>query len=78
MLVERNQQLEPGVVIMEPGGLYAVPLESRTISSVDLLQLDTSPFHTAVGIRLEDNVLVTEDGRDVLNHSCPQSPWQLT
>ena len=30
------------------------------------------------GIRLEDNVLVTEDGRDVLNHSCPQSPWQLT
>ena len=50
MLMEKNQQLEPGMVIVEPGGLYAVSLESRTISSVDLLQLDTSPFHTTVGL----------------------------
>jgi len=55
--------LEPGMVITVEPGLYFGPEEPRT------------PAHlSGIGVRIEDDVVVTERGCDVLTHDIPKRP----
>jgi Xaa-Pro aminopeptidase len=55
--------LEPGMVITVEPGLYFGPEEPRT------------PAHlSGIGVRIEDDVLVTERGCEVLTHDIPKRP----
>ena len=60
---------EPGMVITVEPGLYFGAWRP------DLEGLD--PRWAGIGIRIEDDVLVTEDGPDVLSSDCPKDPDEL-
>ena len=57
------RQLEPGMVLTIEPGLY-IPPATRGIP----------PEFRNVGIRIEDDVLVTRDGHEVLTHGVPKDP----
>ncbi|CAI8039001.1 Xaa-Pro aminopeptidase 3 [Geodia barretti] len=71
MLVDRNTELEPGMVLTIEPGVY-LPQDYHLQGSSAATAL------AGCGIRLEDNVAVNEDGREVLSHSCPQTTSELT
>jgi len=56
------RQLEPGMVLTIEPGLYIAPDDE----SVD-------EKWRGIGIRIEDDVLVTKDGRQVLSHEVPKA-----
>jgi Xaa-Pro aminopeptidase len=58
-----SRSLEPGVVLTVEPGLYFRPSHEKT------------PGHLAgIGVRIEDDVVVTEDGHEVLTASLPTAP----
>ncbi|KAJ8028635.1 Xaa-Pro aminopeptidase 3 [Holothuria leucospilota] len=59
--VSRSNQLQPGMVITIEPGVY-IP---ATETSVPLK-------YRGIGIRIEDNVLITERGPEVLSRECPK------
>jgi len=60
---EAWRQLEPGMALTIEPGLY-VPPGTRGIP----------PEFRNIGIRIEDDVLVTRDGHEVLTHGVPKDP----
>jgi Xaa-Pro aminopeptidase len=54
--------LEPGMVLTVEPGLY-IPADCKKVD----------PQWRGIGIRIEDDVLVTEDGHEVLTHSAPKT-----
>jgi len=68
-------------VTVEPG-LYHVPaiLEDRELTRVAGDRLDRkrlAAFSDVRGIRIEDDVLVTANGRDVLTGAIPKKPDEV-
>ncbi|MCG3193881.1 MAG: Xaa-Pro aminopeptidase [Thermoanaerobaculia bacterium] len=58
--------LAPGMVLTVEPGLY-----------VRLDEKKASPLFLGIGIRIEDDVLVTEDGNEVLTRDCPKEIEEL-
>lgn len=61
----QTRLLEPGMVLTVEPGLYFSPLVGNP-----------TPF-TGLGVRLEDDVLVTEDGAEVLTSALPVAPEEV-
>ena len=59
-------KLQPGMVLTVEPGLY-VPADAE----------DVPAELRGIGIRLEDDVLVTEDGREVLTRGVPVDPDEI-
>lgn len=57
--------LEPGMVLTVEPGIYIAPAE------------DVDPKWWNIGVRIEDDVLVTEDGRRVLSGAAPRDPDEI-
>ena len=58
--------LEPGMVLTVEPGLYFAP--DRT---------DVDPRYLGIGVRIEDDVLVTADGHEVLSAAVPKDPADI-
>ncbi|MBD3647553.1 MAG: Xaa-Pro dipeptidase, partial [Pseudomonadales bacterium] len=63
---EEWRVFEPGMVTTIEPGLY-IPDEME----------DVPPKYRGIGIRIEDNVLVTKDGNEVLTASIPKTPQEI-
>jgi len=61
-----SRLLEPGMVLTVEPGLYIAA--DRT---------DVDPGYRGIGIRIEDDVLVTADGHEVLSADAPKDPVEL-
>lgn len=59
---ERDRKLEPGMVLTVEPGLYLAP------------DADIPAEYQGIGIRIEDNILITKDGNDVLTSSVVKHP----
>jgi Xaa-Pro aminopeptidase len=64
---ENPQTLQPGQVLTIEPGLYIVP---DTKPAEDQPEID--PCWVGIGIRIEDDVLVTADGNEVLTAGVPK------
>ena len=64
-LVSRNLPLAPGMVITVEPGCYVPP--SSFLDKMD-------PAFLGLGVRLEDDLLITESGVDILSSGCPSDP----
>ena len=69
---EEPQTLQPGQVLTIEPGLYIVP---DTKPAEDQPEID--PRWLGIGIRIEDDVLVTEDGNEVLTAGVPKEIQDL-
>jgi Xaa-Pro aminopeptidase len=58
--------LEPGMVLTVEPGLY-IPVDCPTVD----------PRYRGIGIRIEDDILVTATGNEVLSASAPKDPAEL-
>ena len=59
------RKLEPGFVLTIEPGLYIAP------------QAEVDPRFRGIGVRIEDDVLVTESGRENLTHDIPKDAGEL-
>ncbi len=73
-----GRELEPGFVLTSEPGLYFIPIlieqwrrEKKFTEFINYNALDS--YMNFGGIRLEDNILVTADGRKVLGNPIPKS-----
>ena len=62
----RARALEPGMVLTVEPGLYFGDFCG-----------DIGPRFRGIGVRIEDDVLVTEKGCEVLTESCPRNPEEM-
>jgi Xaa-Pro aminopeptidase len=74
-----DRDLAPGMAVTIEPGLYQVPAilsdEALTAPAGDRLDREVlARFADVRGIRIEDDVLVTEDGREVLTRAIPKAP----
>jgi Xaa-Pro aminopeptidase len=60
------RRLEPGMVFTVEPGLYVSPALE-----------DVDPRFRGIGVRIEDDVLVTSDGCEVLTAAIPKAPEEL-
>ncbi|HBI08915.1 MAG TPA: Xaa-Pro aminopeptidase [Franconibacter pulveris] len=58
---DRSRTLEPGMVLTVEPGLYIAP------------DADVPPEYRGIGIRIEDDILITENGNENLTHSVVKS-----
>ncbi|XP_053634721.1 xaa-Pro aminopeptidase 3 isoform X1 [Cherax quadricarinatus] len=65
-LVPRNRPLEPGCIITVEPGIY-----------ISGNNVNVPSRYLGIGVRLEDDVLITEDGVEVLSNSCPKHPDEI-
>ncbi|KAK3140012.1 hypothetical protein QOZ80_5AG0394090 [Eleusine coracana subsp. coracana] len=68
--LNKDKPLEPGVVITIEPGIYIPP--------VPILKENAPERYRGIGIRIEDEVLVTETGHEVLTASVPKEIPHLT
>jgi Xaa-Pro aminopeptidase len=61
-----SRRLEPGMVLTVEPGIYIPP--GRT---------DIDPRYVGIGVRIEDDVLVTVDGHEVLSAAVPKQPGDI-
>lgn len=73
-----GRELEPGFVLTTEPGLYFIPIliekwksENKFTEFINYNALD--PYMNLGGIRLEDDILVTPEGRKVLGNPIPKS-----
>ena len=59
---DESRKLEPGMVLTIEPGLYVSAYDQQV-----------EPRYRGIGIRIEDDVLVTADGRDVLSSGLPRA-----
>jgi Xaa-Pro aminopeptidase len=64
--ISRDQKLTPGMVLTVEPGLY-IPRKRR----------DVHDEFKGIGIRIEDNVLITECGFSNLSQACPKNPDEI-
>lgn len=77
-----DRELVPGMAVTIEPGLYVVPaiLESRELTEAAGDRLNRrrlAQFSDVRGIRIEDDVLVTEGGREVLTDAIPKARAQV-
>ncbi len=77
-----DRDLVPGMAVTIEPGLYQVPAilndPARTARAGDRLRRDRlAAFSDVRGIRIEDDVLVTPSGREVLTAGVPKTPEEL-
>ncbi|PSN49591.1 hypothetical protein C0J52_14215 [Blattella germanica] len=65
-LMSRSVPLEPGMVITIEPGIYVSPMNKLA-----------PPQYHGLGVRIEDDVLITPNGPDVLTASCPKQIDEL-
>ena len=65
----RQRKLEPGMVLTIEPGLYIAPDE--------MLPSDADPAMRGIGIRIEDDVLVTGSGAEILSFDCPKEATEV-
>ncbi|XP_068246183.1 xaa-Pro aminopeptidase 3-like [Palaemon carinicauda] len=65
-LIPRNRKLSPGMVVTVEPGIY---ISDKNTS--------VPGRYLGIGIRLEDDVLITESGVEVLSSSCPKHPDEI-
>ena len=58
--------LEPGIVLTVEPGIYIAPAGA-----------DVDPRYAGIGVRIEDDVLVTADGHEVLSAAIPKRPEDI-
>lgn len=61
-----SRRLEPGMILTVEPGIYIPP--GRT---------DIDPRYVGIGVRIEDDVLVTVDGHEVLSAAVPKQPGDI-
>jgi Xaa-Pro aminopeptidase len=76
------KELRPGFVLTVEPGLYFIPALidkwQKDGKFTDFIVFDKlEPYRNFGGIRIEDNVLVTKDGRKVLGKPIPKKPAQV-
>jgi Xaa-Pro aminopeptidase len=65
-LEKKPRPLEPGMVLTVEPGLYFAPSTAGTPEA-----------YQGIGIRIEDDVLVTADGCEVLSHGVPKEREEI-
>jgi Xaa-Pro aminopeptidase len=60
------RELEPGMVLTIEPGFYVQPGNA-----------DVNPEYRNIGIRIEDDILVTPEGHEVLTHEAPKDRIQI-
>lgn len=68
--IERNEALVPGMIVTVEPGIY---LRKTSPSNQDAFLTKVGEEFRGLAIRIEDDVLVTQDGRSVLTASCPKA-----
>ncbi|XP_051190054.2 intermediate cleaving peptidase 55, mitochondrial [Lolium perenne] len=68
--LSKDRLLEPGVIITIEPGIYIPP--------VPILNENAPDRYRGIGIRIEDDVLITESGHEVLTASVPKEISHLT
>lgn len=61
--ISRDMKLEPGMVFTVEPGIYVNPNNKNA-----------NPIYHGLGMRIEDDVLLTESGVEVLTERCPKHP----
>ncbi|XP_001626195.2 xaa-Pro aminopeptidase 3 isoform X1 [Nematostella vectensis] len=65
-LVSRSLSMQPGMVVTIEPGLY-INSNNKIIDK---------RYH-GIGIRIEDDILITEEGQEVLSAECPKDPEEI-
>ncbi|KAK4318201.1 hypothetical protein Pmani_010778 [Petrolisthes manimaculis] len=65
-LMPRNKPLSPGCCITVEPGIYVSEKNTEVPSR-----------YLGLGVRIEDDILITEDGVEVLSDSCPRHPDEI-
>lgn len=80
-LLRLDRVLEPGMVVtIEPGVYNILPLldEGPQLSAAKRALIKLDEFLGFTGIRIEDDVLITESSCEVLTSGLPKSPREVT
>lgn len=65
--IERNDPLQPGMIVTIEPGIYI-----RNVPSQREILTPAGKEFIGIAMRIEDDVLVTNDGQNVLSGSCPK------
>ena len=85
MLIDRNNKLLPNMVITCEPAIYIpkdFPVDQPQIANeyvVCVMVIVTSSLFrfTGIGIRIEDNLLITHDGVEIINKDCPKDVKEI-